>query len=82
MPVGVTPVGRMAAMRQRCDGRRAAAHAAVRPARCRCSCAASLGGCASMSDKMSQAMSSMPVVGLPADAPERPAEALRVSGGP
>ena len=33
-----------------------------------------LGGCASVSDKMSQAMSSMPVVGLPANAPERPAE--------
>ena len=29
-----------------------------------------------MSDKMSQAMSTMPVVGLPANAPERPAETL------
>jgi len=38
--------------------------------------AASLGGCASMSDKMSQAMSTMPVVGLPANVPERPAETL------
>jgi hypothetical protein len=39
--------------------------------------AAGLGGCASMgdaSDKMSQAAGSLPVVGLPANAPERPAE--------
>lgn len=38
--------------------------------------AAGLGGCASMSEKMSGAMASMPAVGLPANAPERPAEKL------
>ena len=34
----------------------------------------SLGGCGSISEKMSESMSSMPVVGLPAGAPERPSE--------
>jgi hypothetical protein len=38
--------------------------------------AANLGGCASMSEKMSQSMSTLPGVGLPANAPERPAETL------
>ncbi len=76
MPVGVTPVGRMATSgafpkvsvlrRTRPFARLAAAVLA----------AASLGGCASVSDKVSQAMSSMPVVGLPTNTPERPAEAL------
>jgi hypothetical protein len=35
--------------------------------------ALSLGGCASVSDKMSQALGSMPAIGLPANTPERPA---------
>jgi hypothetical protein len=38
--------------------------------------AASLEGCASVSDKMSQAAATLPGIGLPANAPERPAEAL------
>ncbi len=37
--------------------------------------AACLGGCASVSDKMSQAAGSLPGIGLPANTPERPAEA-------
>lgn len=36
--------------------------------------AASLGGCGTVSEKVSGAMGSMPVVGLPANAPERPTE--------
>ena len=36
--------------------------------------AAGLGGCGTVSEKMSGAMASMPGVGLPANAPERPAE--------
>jgi len=32
-----------------------------------------LGGCGSISEKMSESMGSMPAIGLPADAPERPA---------
>jgi hypothetical protein len=37
--------------------------------------AVSLGGCASMSEKMSHTVGSLPGIGLPANAPERPAEA-------
>jgi hypothetical protein len=37
---------------------------------------AGLGGCASMSENMSRSMSTLPGVGLPANAPERPAETL------
>ena len=58
--------------RARCRRRCAAAHAVA--ARRAVRAAASLGGCASMSDRCRQAMSSMPVVGLPASAPQRPAE--------
>lgn len=36
--------------------------------------AAGLGGCGTVSEKMAGAMGSMPGVGLPANAPERPAE--------
>ncbi|HYI27114.1 MAG TPA: hypothetical protein VD863_04605 [Bradyrhizobium sp.] len=36
--------------------------------------AAGLGGCAGISDKMSETIGTMPAVGLPANAPERPAE--------
>lgn len=44
-----------------------------------CACAlllaVSLSGCGSISEKVSQAAGSLPGVGLPANAPERPAEA-------
>ena len=36
--------------------------------------AAGLGGCASMSEKVASTASELPVIGLPAGAPERPAE--------
>lgn len=36
-------------------------------------CAAFLGGCSSISEKMSEKMFDMPVIGLPAGTPERPA---------
>ncbi len=36
--------------------------------------AATLGGCASVSDKMSQTAGSLPGIGLPANTPERPVE--------
>ena len=36
--------------------------------------AASLGGCGSLNEKMAQGMGSMPAIGLPVNAPERPAQ--------
>jgi hypothetical protein len=36
--------------------------------------AAALSGCSSISQKFADSMSQMPAIGLPADAPERPAE--------
>ena len=70
MPIGIAPVGQVEAnsVALRRDGALRLVAAIL--------VAASLGGCGSMSEKMSQTMSTMPVVGLPANAPERPAEKL------
>ena len=65
-----------AALRSDSAGRQAQRLARLAAAVLVAAATASLGGCGSISDKVSQAVASMPVVGLPANAPERPAETL------
>jgi hypothetical protein len=73
--VGLSPVGRIAisaALRNDSVLRRTMPFAWFTSAALLAAC---LGGCASVSDKMSQAAGSLPGIGLPANTPERPAEA-------
>ena len=65
-----------AALRRDWAGRQAKPLARLAAAVLAAAAMASLGGCGSISDKVSQAVASMPLVGLPANTPERPAETL------